>query len=169
VLQTEFSQFMKNLRVDETAARKKVDELKNELITTDRMLHKANIPGVPEEMDARLEEAEERLFVAMKSLREVPLNMQQVGTDVDIAANVIAETREKAVEMIENVHLIEQIIQYGNRYRKTDARMNARLLEAEESFRQLRYSKALEEAATAVEAVEPGAMKRIEVLKKQNA
>jgi septation ring formation regulator len=47
--------------------------------------------------------------------------------------------------------------------------MNQRLLEAESAFRQLRYTKALEEAATAVEEVEPGAMKRIEVLVKEDA
>lgn len=167
-IQSDFVQFMKNLRIDETAARKKVEELKNLLISTDRTLHKANIPGVPEEMDVRLEEAEERLFVALKSLSEVPLNIQQVETDVNIAENVISDTRKNAIEMIENVQLIEQIIQYGNRYRKTDPKMNARLLEAEESFRQMRYTKALEEAATAVEAHEPGAMKRIEVLAKQD-
>ena len=42
------------------------------------------------------------------------------------------------------------------------------LLDAEESFRQFRYAKALEEAATAVEEVEPGAMKRIEELVKEH-
>ena len=42
--------------------------------------------------------------------------------------------------------------------------VHARLVEAEEAFRQLRYAKALEDAATAVEEVEPGALKKIDIL-----
>lgn len=133
------------------------------------MLHKANTPGIPEEMDVRLEEAEENLFVAMQGLQEVPLNMKLVDNYLVKAERSIEEVEEKSVEMVENVQLIERIIQYGNRYRKTNPQMNHKLMEAEESFRQLRYSKALEEAATAVESFEPGSMKRIEVLVKENA
>ena len=69
--------------------------------------------------------------------------------------------------MLENVLLIERIIQYGNRYRASHPNVHVRLLEAEEAFRQLRYAKALEDAATAVEEVEPGAIKKIEVLSKR--
>ena len=54
------------------------------------------------------------------------------------------------------------------RYRASNPEIHVRLLEAEESFRQFRYAKALEEAATAVEEVEPGAMKRIEELVQEN-
>ena len=75
---------------------------------------------------------------------------------------------EKVEELLDNVMLIEWIIQYGNRYRASNPEIHVRLLEAEESFRQFRYTKALEEAATAVEEVEPGAMKRIEELVQEN-
>lgn len=167
--QSEFASSLKNLRIDENAARTKVEGLKRQLQETDRMLHKANMPGIPEEMDVRLEEAEEHLFVAMQGLQEVPLNMKLVDSYVTKAEKCIDEVEEKAREMVENVLLIERIIQYGNRYRKTNPQMNNKLLEAEESFRQLRYSKALEEAATAVENFEPGSMKRIEVLVKEDA
>ena len=168
-VQSEFMKSLKNLRIDENAARQKVEALKRKLKETDRLLHKANTPGIPEEMDARLEEAEERLFVAMQRLQEVPLNMNQAATDLAKAEKSIDEVDQKAKEMVENVLLIERIIQYGNRYRKTDPQLNAKLMEAEESFRQLRYTKALEEAATAVETMEPGSMKRIEVLVKEDA
>lgn len=160
---------LKNLRIDENEARKKLEHLKRQLQETDRMLHKANTPGIPEEMDVRLEEAEEHLFVAMQGLQEVPLNMKLVDSYLTKAEKCIDEVEEKAKEMVENVLLVERIIQYGNRYRKTNPQMNAKLMEAEESFRQLRYSKALEEAATAVENFEPGSMKRIEVLVKEDA
>ena len=169
VAQHDFSESLKSLRIGENDARRKVEDLKRRLQETDRMLHKANTPGIPEEMDVRLEEAEEQLFVAMQGLQEVPLNMKLVDNYVQNAEQSIEEVEEKAAEMIENVLLVERIIQYGNRYRKTNPQMNAKLMEAEESFRQLRYSKALEEAATAVESFEPGSMKRIEVLVKEEA
>ena len=131
---------------------------------TDRLLHKANIPGIPEEMDARLEEAEEHIYVVIQSLQVVPLNMETVHENLRMAEKCIADVNNRAKEIIENVVLIERIIQYGNRYRATNPKMNLRLLEAEEAFHQFRYTKALDDAATAVEEVEPGAMKRIQVL-----
>ncbi|RLQ91865.1 septation ring formation regulator EzrA [Planomicrobium sp. Y74] len=167
--QNTFSESLKSLRTDEHKARARLEVLKRKLQETDRMLHKANTPGIPEEMDVRLEEAEENLFVAMQGLQEVPLNMKLVDNYLVKAERSIEEVEEKAVEMVENVQLIERIIQYGNRYRKTNPQMNQKLMEAEESFRQLRYTKALEEAATAVENFEPGSMKRIEVLGKESA
>lgn len=169
ITQNDFSNSLRSLRIDENAARKKLENLKRQLQETDRMLHKANMPGIPEEMDVRLEEAEEHLFVAMQGLQEVPLNMKLVDNYLMKAEKCIDEVDDKATEMVENVQLIERIIQYGNRYRKTNPQMNAKLMEAEESFRQLRYTKALEEAATAVENFEPGSMKRIEVLVKEDA
>ena len=166
--QDQFANSLKNLRIDENRARTKLNDLKRLLHETDRMINKANIPGIPEEMDARLEEAEEHIYLVMQSLEEVPLNMKLVDSYLSKADKCIHEVHQKSQEMLENVLLIERIIQYGNRYRATHPSMNQRLLEAEAAFRQLRYSKALEEAATAVEEVEPGAMKRIEVLVKEN-
>lgn len=167
--QNRFSNSLKNLRIDENRARTNLNELKRLLHETDRLVHKANMPGIPEEMDARLEEAEEQIYLVMQSLQEVPLNMKLVDNYLSQADKCIKEVHEKAKEMLENVLLIERIIQYGNRYRASHPQMNQRLLEAEAAFRQLRYTKALEEAATAVEEVEPGAMKRIEVLVKEDA
>jgi septation ring formation regulator len=167
--QDQFANSLKNLRVDENRARTKLDELKRLLHETDRMLHKANMPGIPEEMDVRLEEAEEHIYLVIQSLQEVPLNMKLVDTYLLKADKCIHEVHDKSKEMLENVLLIERIIQYGNRYRGSHPAMNQRLLEAEAAFRQLRYTKALEEAATAVEEVEPGAMKRIEILVKEDA
>ncbi|WPK10615.1 septation ring formation regulator EzrA [Lysinibacillus louembei] len=162
--QEKFSNMLKNLRIDENNARKELDALKKLLQNTERMLHKANIPGVPEEMDARLEEAEEHIFIVVQSLQEIPLNMEAVHSHLLNAKKCIEDVHERAEEMITNVMLIERMIQYGNRYRATNATVNARLAEAEEAFHQFRYVKALEDAAHAVESIEPGAIKRIEAL-----
>ncbi|MFC7684361.1 septation ring formation regulator EzrA [Ureibacillus sp. GCM10028918] len=162
--QEQFSSRLKNLRIDENKARAKLDSLKRVLQETDRQLNKANIPGIPEEMDARIEEAEEQIYIVMQSLQDVPLNMNRVQGNIENAEKCIHEVNKHVQEMIENVMLIERIIQYGNRYRATNQKVNDLLLESEYAFHQYRYIKALEDAAAAVELAEPGAIKRIEEL-----
>lgn len=162
--QESFAIRLKNLRIDENTARNQLDSLSKMLQETERMLTKANIPGIPEEMDARLEEAEEQLFIVMQSLQETPLNMEQVNSNLGNAQKCIADVKARAEEMVENVIMIERIIQYGNRYRASNPEVHAQLLEAEKAFHQFRYLKALEDAAAAVEMIEPGAIKKIEVL-----
>lgn len=159
---------MKNLRIDENNVRNRLNDLSRELQNTDRMLHRGNMPGIPDEMDARLEEAEEQLYLVSQSLQEVPLNITVAESYLANADRVVEDVKGKVEELLENVMLIERIIQYGNRYRASHPEMHERLLDAEESFRQYRYAKALEEAATAVEAVEPGAIKRIEEMLKEH-
>ncbi|MCM3086377.1 septation ring formation regulator [Bhargavaea ginsengi] len=164
--QARFSDRLKELRVNETDARARLSELGRILQETDRKLYKANTPGIPEDMDVRLEEAEEQLFIVSRNLQEMPLNMALVNESLAKAEGYIDEVSKKADEMLENVDLIERLIQYGNRYRSNPA-INEQLAEAEEAFHQCRYGKALEDAASAVEAAEPGALKKIEVLVKQ--
>ncbi|RPJ95839.1 septation ring formation regulator EzrA [Rummeliibacillus sp. TYF005] len=164
--QEQFADRMKSLRIDENKARATLNNQKKLLHETERMLHKANLPGIPEEMDARLEEAAERIFVVVNNLQEIPLNMETVNKNLEIAEKCIVDVHSSAIEMLENVQLIERIIQYGNRYRNSNPAMHQQLLEAEDAFREMRYTKALEYAATAVEAVEPGSMKKIQVLAK---
>lgn len=163
-----FAERIKNLRNDEHEVRGEVEALAKELHETDRSLQRANIPGIPSDLDARLDEAEEHLYVVRQSLEEIPLNMAVVYSYLENAKKSVHDVREKTTELLENVMLIEYIIQYGNRYRAANQNIHAQLQEAEESFRQFRYSKALEEAATAVEAAEPGAMKKIEELLQEN-
>ncbi|OXS73729.1 septation ring formation regulator EzrA [Lysinibacillus sp. KCTC 33748] len=162
--QGHLSNTMKKLRIDENKARMQVESLKKTLQETDRLLNKANIPGIPEEMDARLDEAAEHIYLVMQSLQEVPLNMGTVHNNLNAATLCVEDVKTKSRELIENVMLIERIIQYGNRHRATNPKLNSRLKEAEGSFNQFRYSKALEEAGTAVEEMEPGALKRIQEL-----
>ena len=63
--------------------------------------------------------------------------------------------------MIENVLIIERLIQFGNRYRANNRQVHESLLDAEEAFKNFRYAKALEDAAKAVEMIDPNAIKRI--------
>lgn len=160
--QEKFSNRIKNLRIDENQVRSRLAGLSQQLQTADRNLHRANIPGIPDEMEIQLEEADEQIYLVRQSLEEVPLNMNLVESYIQKATAVVDDVCDKAQDMIENAMLVERIIQYGNRYRASHPQMHEKLLQAEDSFMQFRYMKALEEAATAVEEVEPGAMKKIQ-------
>lgn len=160
--QEKFSNSLKNLRIDEIKARGELESIKKMLGQTERMLNKANIPGIPDEMDARLEEAEEKLYVASQSLQEVPLNIEQVNLNIVIANRAVEDVHKRSEEMIENVMLIESLIQYGNRFRASNAQVDEKLCDAEEAFLQFRYIKALEDAASAVEMIDANAIHRIE-------
>ena len=111
-----------------------------------------------------MEEADEKIFIVMQSLQEIPLNMDQVNMNLVIARRSVEDIHKRVEEMIENVMLIESLIQFGNRYRATNRTVEEKLLEAEEAFLQYRYVKALEEAASAVEIIDPAAIHRIEEL-----
>jgi len=164
-----FVERIKSLRNDENSVRMEIEKLTRKLQDTDRSLSRGNIPGIPADMEVRLEEADEQIYIVRQSLEEVPLNMNLVNSYLENAKLSVEDVSNKVEELLENVMLIERIIQYGNRYRTTNQEVHMQLLEAEESFREFRYAKALEEAAIAVEAVEPGAMKRIEELVQENS
>lgn len=159
-----FSGRLKNLRIDENKARANLEQMRRKLQNLERQLQRANMPGIPEEMEVRLEEVDEQLFIVTQSLQEVPLNMEQVHSNLASARRYLEDVTERVEEMILNVLLIERMIQYGNRYRAGNPQMHAQLLEAEEAFLQCRYMKALEDAGAAIESVEPGALKKIEAI-----
>ena len=162
--QDAFSDRLKNLRIDENNASDTLKKLTAALRDTERRLHKANIPGIPDDIESRLSEADEQLFVADQKLKAVPLDMPDVFEAVKTAELAVTETTKQVDSTIEDVKLVELLIQYGNRYRTTKPGMNDSLVEAEDAFNNMRYAKALEIIAKAVEKAEPGALKKMEAL-----
>ena len=85
VTRESFASRIKNLRNDENSVRKELNHLTKKLQDVERSLYKGNIPGIPDEMDARLEEAEEQIYIVSQSLEEVPLNMNLVNNYLENA------------------------------------------------------------------------------------
>ena len=160
--QQTFKDMLQTLRKDELEAREKIQELRKKLQQTIRTLQRSNVPGIPADIETRFLECQEALENVFRTLEQKPLVMPAVHKALQQAEDAIHEYSDKVQVMIENVYLIEKIIQYGNRYRSTNETLHHRLLVAEEAFYRYDYEVALEEAATAVEAVEPGALKKIE-------
>lgn len=162
--QKEFQELLQNLRKDEMEARAKMKELQRKINEIIRNVQQSHLPGLPDDVVALFDKAEEQMNEVMISLQEKPLNMKAVQHYLDGASDTINHLYTKAIEHLENAELAERVIQYANRYRRQDPVLAQNLDKAEELFRQYEYLAALEQAATAVEQVEPGALKRIEQL-----
>jgi septation ring formation regulator len=160
--QSEFALFLQNLRKDEITTREKIADLKKKTAEASRMIAKSNVPGLPADYDDLLNEVHRKIEQVNASLTEKPLNMKFIQETLLEAADTVDHFYNKTRELIENVVLSEKIIQYGNRYRSRYNTVREGLQAAEEAFRQYDYRKALEEAATTIEKVEPGALKKIE-------
>jgi septation ring formation regulator len=160
--QKAFAEHLQNLRKDELEAREKITELKKKIGEIVRLVQKSRMPGLPGDFESLYEQAGEQVEDVFRCLREKPLNMKMVQKYLYEAADTVDHLYKRTEEHIENARLAERVIQYGNRYRSRNADLRESLEQAERAFRNYEYRSALEQAATAVEKVEPGALKRIE-------
>ncbi|MBS8265231.1 septation ring formation regulator EzrA [Mesobacillus boroniphilus] len=150
------------LRKDEIAARDKVRDLAKKISELIRIVSKSNMPGLSQEYKYLLEDANESIKQVNEKLEEKPLDIPVVQQYLEISVLTVDKLEASTEEIVETVMLAERVIQYGNRYRSRYPSVDRGLREAEENFRNYDYRDALEQAATSIEEVEPGALKRIE-------
>ncbi|MEK3890379.1 septation ring formation regulator EzrA [Bacillus sp. FSL K6-3431] len=160
--QSEFTDRLQNLRKDELEARDSLKFIQKKINEIIRIVQKSKMPGLPSDFESLYDQSEEQIEDVYKSLNEKPLNMKSVQKYLTDAKDTVDHLHTRTVDHIENARLAEKVIQYGNRYRVRHPELRSGLEQAEQSFRNYEYKSALEQAATAVEAVEPGALKRIE-------
>ncbi|MBA4537687.1 septation ring formation regulator EzrA [Bacillus aquiflavi] len=160
--QKQFAKRLRALRKDEISAREKVSELSKQIKELKRLISKSNLPGLPQDYQYLMEEAKKNIQVVIQKLEEKPLNMSAVQENLKAALLTVEKLSNSTDEMLDEVMLAERVIQYGNRYRSQYPSVAKALEHAETAFRLFDYRSALEQAATAVEEVEPGALKKIE-------
>ncbi|EHL72774.1 septation ring formation regulator EzrA [Bacillus smithii] len=159
--QERFAEFLGNLRKDELAARDKLEELRRMIHESHRKVAKSNVPGLPDSYKSLMEDASERINEVIQCLQMKPLNMNQVQDKLELAVEAVEVLNQKTDELIEQVFLAEKVIQYGNRYRSQYPNVREKLIEAEKAFRNYEFSEALEQAAAAVEKVDPQFLKKL--------
>lgn len=159
-----FKENLQMLRKDELSAREKVQELTRKMAESIKLVSKNNIPGLPEDYVVLFDDAKESIEDVKKKLEEKPLDIPSVLNVLEVADLHVEKTYEMTNEMVETVMLVEKVIQYGNRYRSRYPSVDKGLREAEISFRGYDYQTSLEQAATSIEEIEPGALKKIEAL-----
>lgn len=152
------------LRKDELAARDKVKELSKKITEMIRKISKSNMPGLSQDYKYLLDDANESINQVNEKLDQKPLDIPSVHQYLEIAVLTVNKLEASTEEVVETVMLAEKVIQYGNRYRSRYPSVDRGLRDAEECFRNYDYRQALEQAATSIEEVEPGALKKIEVM-----
>lgn len=164
-LEKEHDQFKKsiaNLRKDELEARNQLQSMNESIYKLNRKLRSSNLPGVPNFIWRLLEEVTDKNNQVLVALDQEPLDIIEVQQSLTEAKSAVENTIENTNNMLEQAYLTEQVIQYANRYRSSFPELATKLEEAERLFRKAEYELALENAARAVEEIEPGALKRIE-------
>ncbi|MCP8617131.1 septation ring formation regulator EzrA [Salirhabdus salicampi] len=160
-MQTEYRERIQSLRKHELEAKRKITELKKEISLIRRKLHTSNLPGVPEYIMDITVEAANMIQEAKKHLDIHPLNMEFIQSTIDKAEKNTLTVREQTELLLEEAQLAEVVIQYANRYRSQYPVLGAKLVEAEQAFRNYDYKLALEKASVALEGIEPGATDRL--------
>lgn len=159
-----FSEDLQTLRKDELAAREQIQELTKKMAESIKLVSKNNIPGIPEGLLALIEDSKDSIQDVKEKLEEKPLDIPSIQQVLEMAVVNVEKTYDTTNELVETAILVEKVIQYGNRYRSRYPSVHKGLMEAEQSFRGYDFQAALEQAAAAIEEVEPGALKRIETL-----
>lgn len=161
--QTEYEQKLRALRKDELESRETVKHLQKKLQETTRTIERSNLPGLPKTYLLMVEQAKESIEDTKFKLEEKPLNMVSVKHYLDIAVVAVNRIENSSTEILECMQLAERMIQYGNRYRSQYPQLATELSEAEQKFRRYQYEEAMEQAATAIEKIEPGAFKKVQL------
>ncbi|PAE41892.1 septation ring formation regulator EzrA [Bacillus sp. 7884-1] len=159
--QENFGLKLQALRKDEFEARETLKDLTKKVGETIRLVSKSNIPGLPEDYQYLYEDTNESIQNVRLQLQEKPLNISALNQYLEIAVLTVDKLSNTTVELIENVLLAEKAIQYGNRYRSQYPSVAKGLNDAELAFRHFEYQEALEQAATSLESIDPGALKKI--------
>lgn len=159
-----FAEKLQALRKDEMSAHESINDLRKKLAETARLVSKSNIPGLPQDFKYLMDDAKESIENVIIKLEEKPLNIQTIQQYLEVAVLTVEKVVNTTNDMIETVMLVEKVIQYGNRYRSKYPSVAKGLQDAEMSFRGFDYKTALEQAASAIEEIDPSAMKKIEAL-----
>lgn len=157
-----FKEAIHNLRKDELEARKHIQQMNEEIYKTNRKIRNSNLPGVPDYIWSAIEEASAKNERVLLALEEQPLDIMEIQRSLDEAKEAVDRAIENTNIMLDQAQMTEQVIQYANRYRSSDAALRAKLVQSEKLFRKAEYELSLEEAAKALEEIEPGALKKVE-------
>jgi septation ring formation regulator len=163
-----YVEMLRHLRKDELVARDQLIEMKRLMLEVKRLIQISNLPGMPTSSLHQIQQAQECMQVVYNELEKKPLKMGKVTALLEQASAAVNECYHDTKYLIEQGYFVEKVIQYSNRYRSKYSVVSEALEKSEQFFRQFEYNQALEEAAAALESVEPGAINKLqEILSEQ--
>ncbi|HCU2101182.1 TPA: septation ring formation regulator EzrA [Enterococcus faecalis] len=161
--QLEIDASLKELRKGEKVAQEKVDEYEFRLRSIKRYVEKQRLPGLSADYLEFFYVATDRIEDLSRALNKMRINMDEINRLCDLCEDDLELLDKKTKDLVNAAALTEQMMQYANRYRHTHENIRAALDKSMYLFStEFRYQDALDEIGTALEAVDPGAFKRIE-------
>jgi len=155
------SERLVQIEKDDINARQKANVYVNRLHTIKRYMEKRNLPGIPQKFLKLFFDASHSTEDLMAELEQAQVNIESVNRILEIATNDMNMLEEETYSIVQNATLTEQLLQYSNRYRSFDDRIQQAFQEALNIFETtFDYQASFEKISQALEVAEPGVTNR---------
>ena len=159
--QVELSQRLAQIEKDDINARQKANIYVNRLHTIKRYMEKRNLPGIPQNFLQLFFTASNHTEELMAELEEAQVNIEVVNRMLEITTNDMEALEEETYNIVQYATLTEQLLQYSNRYRSFDERIQEAFNESLEIFeKEFDYHASFDKISQALEVAEPGVTNR---------
>ena len=159
--QVAVSQRLAQIEKDDINARQKANVYVNRLHTIKRYMEKRNLPGIPQNFLQLFFTASNHTEELMAELEEAQVNIEAVNRMLEITTNSMEALEEETYNIVQYATLTEQLLQYSNRYRSFDERIQEAFNESLEIFeKEFDYHASFDKISQALEVAEPGVTNR---------
>ena len=159
--QISVSERLAQIEKDDLNARQKANVYVNRLHTIKRYMEKRNLPGIPQSFLKLFFTASHNPEDLMAELEQPQVNIESVKRILEVATNDMEALETETYDIVQYATLTEQLLQYSNRYRSFDERIQEAFNEALEIFeKEFDYQASFEKISQALEVAEPGVTNR---------
>ena len=159
--QVSVSERLAQIEKDDINARQKANVYVNRLHTIKRYMEKRNLPGIPQSFLNLFFTASHNTEDLMAELEQAQVNIESVKRILEIATHDMEALETETYNIVQYATLTEQLLQYSNRYRSFDERIQQAFNEALEIFeKEFDYKASFEKISQALEVAEPGVTNR---------
>lgn len=159
--QISVSQRLVQVEKDDINARQKANVYVNRLHTIKRYMEKRNLPGIPQSFLKIFFTASHNTEELMSELEQELVDVESVNRILEITTNDMEALEEETYNIVQYATLTEQLLQYSNRYRSFDERIQEAFNESLEIFeKEFDYHASFDKISQALEVAEPGVTNR---------
>ena len=159
--QISISERLARIEKDDYNARQKATIYANRLHTIKRYMEKRNLPGIPQSFLKLFFTARNNTEDLMAELDHKLVNIEAVTRILEIVTNNMETLETETYNIVQYATLTEQLLQYSNRYRSFDERIQEAFNEALAIFEtDFDYRASFDKISEALEVAEPGVSKR---------
>ena len=159
--QISVSEHLARIEKDDLNARQKATIYVNRLHTIKRYMEKRNLPGIPQSFLKLFFAASNNTENLMSELDQKLVNIESVNRMLEITTSDMEALESETYDIVQYATLTEQLLQYSNRYRSFDDRIQEAFNESLEIFeKEFDYHASFDKISEALEVAEPGVTKR---------